>query len=133
MVGDDAEKSLMSHTVLPRSQQHLHNKKRKPNIEHRCGVGQIPSEGQVRTFFTTLECQSWGELCVPFSKGLWGFYSSIEPTSITCITSLFLMEKIFINAHIFQNPFCGRILFILGFDGLGLVLRSKFFPFRISW
>ena len=39
----------MSHTVLARLQQHLHNKKRKPYREHRCGAGQIPSKGQVRT------------------------------------------------------------------------------------
>ena len=29
--------------------QYLHNKKRRPNREHRCGAGQISSEGQVRT------------------------------------------------------------------------------------
>ena len=35
---------------------HLHNKKRRPNREHRCGAGRIPSEGQVRIILTTLEC-----------------------------------------------------------------------------
>ena len=45
---DDAEKSLVSHTVLARSKQYLHNKKRRPNREHRSGAGQIPSEGQIR-------------------------------------------------------------------------------------
>ena len=30
--------------------------KEKPNREHRCGAGQIPSEDQVRTILTTLEC-----------------------------------------------------------------------------
>ena len=35
----------------------LRNKKEKrPNREHRCGAGRIPSEGQVRTILTTLEC-----------------------------------------------------------------------------
>ena len=53
---DDVEKSPESHTVLVHSKQDLHNKKRGPNREHRCGVGQIPSEGQVRSILTTLEC-----------------------------------------------------------------------------
>ena len=45
---DDAEKSPVSHTVFARSKQYLHNKQRRPNREYRCGVDQIPSEGQVR-------------------------------------------------------------------------------------
>ena len=53
---DDAEKSPVSHTVLAHLKQDLHNKKRRPNREHRCDAGQIPSEGQVRTILTTLEC-----------------------------------------------------------------------------
>ena len=55
-LNDDAEKSPVSHTVLAHSKQDLHNKKRRPNREHRCGAGQIPFEGQVRTILTTLEC-----------------------------------------------------------------------------
>ena len=47
---DDAEKSPVSHTVLACSQQHLYNKKKRPYKEHRCGAGQIPSEGRVRIF-----------------------------------------------------------------------------------
>ena len=35
---------------------HLCNKKRKLNREHRCGAGQISSESQVKTSLTTLEC-----------------------------------------------------------------------------
>ena len=35
---------------------HLCNKKKRPNREHRCGAGWIPSEDQVRTILTTLEC-----------------------------------------------------------------------------
>ena len=35
----------------------LRNKKeRRPNREHWCGAGRIPSEGQVKTILTTLEC-----------------------------------------------------------------------------
>ena len=53
---DDVEKSPMSHTVLAHLKQDLYNKKRRPNREHWCGADQIPSEGQVRTILTTLEC-----------------------------------------------------------------------------
>ena len=43
------KKSPVSYMVLTHSEQHLHSKKRKdPYREHRCGAGQIPSEGQVR-------------------------------------------------------------------------------------
>ena len=49
MENDDAEKSLMSHIVFAHPKQHLHNKKKIPNREHRCDAGQIPFEGQVRT------------------------------------------------------------------------------------
>ena len=45
---DDAKKSPVSHKVLTRSKRYLHSKKKRPNKEHRCGSGQIPSEGQVR-------------------------------------------------------------------------------------
>jgi len=47
---DDAEKLPVSHTVLACSKRYLHNKKRRDNIEHQCGVSQILSENQVRTF-----------------------------------------------------------------------------------
>ena len=43
------KKSPVSHTVLARSKQYLHNKKRRPSRKHRCSAGQIPFEGQVRT------------------------------------------------------------------------------------
>ena len=49
------KKSPVSHRIPTHSKQYLHNKKGRPNRKHRCGAGQIPSEGQVRTL-TTLEC-----------------------------------------------------------------------------
>ena len=98
------KRSPASHTVLARSKQCLHNKKRKPNRKHRCGASQISSKGQVRTFVSTLECQSWGKLCVPVFWGFLGFYSSVESSSKTCVTSLFLIEKISINVRKFLNP-----------------------------
>ena len=82
---------------------------------------------------TTLECQSWSELCILVFWGSLGFYSSVEPNFYTCGTSLFLIGKISINVHIFQNPPRVRILFILGLYGLGLIVRRKSFPFRVSW
>ena len=84
-------------------------------------------------FLITLECQSWGELCIPFSWGSLGFYSCIEPNSFTCTTSLFLMGRILINGRIFQNPPLVRILITLGLYELGLIVCRKYFPFRVSW
>jgi len=49
VIANDDQKSPMSHTAFARPKQYLHNKKRRSNREHRCGNGQIPSEGQVKT------------------------------------------------------------------------------------
>ena len=49
-ISDDAEKSVVSHTVLVCSVQHLHNKSKRANREHWCGASQILFESQVRTF-----------------------------------------------------------------------------------
>ena len=62
---DDAEKSIVSHTVLVRSKQHLHNKSRRPNREHRCGAGQVSSEGRVRTSHNS-RVPKRGKLCIPW-------------------------------------------------------------------
>ena len=62
-----------------------------------------------------------------------GFYSNVEPNSYAYATRLFLIGKIFINVRILPNPPRIRILFILGFYRLGLFMRHKLFPFRISW
>ena len=59
------KKSPVSYTVLIRSKQHLYNKKGRPNREHRCGAGQIPSEGQVRTSHNSRVLKR-GKLCVPW-------------------------------------------------------------------
>ena len=62
-----------------------------------------------------------------------GFYSGVESNSFACARSLFLMEKISINVRISWNPPCVRFLVVLGLYELGLILRRKSFPFRISW
>ena len=63
---NDAKKSTVSHTVLVRLKQHLHNKSRRPNRKQWCGAGQVPSEGQVRTSHNS-RVPERGKLCVPWS------------------------------------------------------------------
>ena len=53
---------------------------------------------------TTLECQSWGELCVACFLRALGFYSGVKPTSVSCIGRCFLMGKIIKNVRILQDP-----------------------------
>ena len=60
-----------------------------------------------------------------------GFYSSVESISYACTTSLFLIGKIFINVHIFQNPPYVRVQFVVELYGLGLIVRHKLFSFRV--
>ena len=48
---------------------------------------------KLEKFFTILECQSWGELCVPCFLRAWGFYSRVEPTFVSWPKRYFLMEK----------------------------------------
>ena len=62
---DDAKKSTVSHTVLVCLKKHLYNKSRRPNREHRCDVGQVPFEGQVRTSHNS-RVPERGKLCVPW-------------------------------------------------------------------
>ena len=66
------KKLPVSHTILIHSKQHLHNKKRRPNREHRCGAGQIPFEGQVRTSHNSRVLER-GKLCVPQFVRVLGF------------------------------------------------------------
>ena len=68
-----------------------------------------------------------------FFLKVFGFYSGVESNSFACARSLFLMEKISINVCISCNPPCVRFLVVLGLYELGLILRHKSFPFRISW
>ena len=63
---DDARKSINElhdqHVLAMTPTQH---KKRELNKEHRCGAGQIPSEGQVRTSHNSKVLER-GKLCVPW-------------------------------------------------------------------
>ena len=72
---DDAEKRITNkshgpHVLETISAQH---KKRRPNREHRCGVGQIPSESQVRTSHNSRVPELEWIMCTLFFKGLWVF------------------------------------------------------------
>ena len=78
---DDAEKSPVSHTVFALSKQHLRNKKREDLTE---STGVVPAKFPPKVkleFLTTLECQSWGQLCLPSSARVLSFYSSRGLTS----------------------------------------------------
>ena len=55
--GIDDAVNITSELHDPNAQKsHMRNKKKRPNREHRCSAGQIPSEGQVKTILTILEC-----------------------------------------------------------------------------
>ena len=63
---DDAEKSIVSHTVLTCSKQHLHNTKRE-DLAKSTDVVPVKYPPNVKLeLLITLECQSWCELCVPW-------------------------------------------------------------------
>ena len=62
---DDAKKSIVSHTVLRCSKQHLRNTKREDLTK---STGVVPAKSPLKVkleLLTTLECQNLGELCVP--------------------------------------------------------------------
>ena len=108
------KKSPTSYIVLIRPKQHLHSKKRRPNREHWCGVGQIPSEGQVKTILTTLKCQRGQIMRTLVCEGAWIFIVvGVDP---------FSLEWKFFLIGVFLGVFC-RILSIqeslLGFSKRG--------------
>ena len=70
---DDAKKSPVSHTVLARLLQYLHNKKRRPHREHRCGAGQVPFEGQVKISHNSRVPELGGIMRTLVNEGLGAF------------------------------------------------------------
>ena len=119
-----------SHELKTIPAQH---KRRRPNREHRCGANQIPSKCQVRTLHNSRVPELGWIMRTLFSEGFLGFYSSVEPTFVSCVGRRFLIGKIIINGRILRNPPHVRILFILGLYELGLIVRCKLFSFRIPW
>ena len=59
-----------------------------------------PPKVKSENFFTTLECQSRGKLCIPYFFRVLGFYNNVEPTFVSYLGRYFLMRKILINACI---------------------------------
>jgi len=133
-LNDDAEKSTSKshgpHVLKTILAQHT---KKRLNREHRCGTGQVPSEGQVRISYNSRVSELGGNYVYLIFWGPLGFYSSVEPTSIICVVRRFLTGKIIINGRVLRNPFYARTLPIMGFYRLGLAMGCKLFPFRISW
>ena len=79
------------------------------------------------------EYELWRNCAYLAFWGPLGFYSNVELTSVSCVIRRFLMEKIVINGRILWDPPYVRILFVLRLCRLGLIVRRKLFPFRISW
>ena len=66
MMPKKKKESPGSHIVLTFSKQYLRNTKEEDLTEITSVVpAKYPSKVKLE-LFTTLECQSWGELCVPF-------------------------------------------------------------------
>ena len=65
MPTDDAKKSIISHTTFTCSKQHLLNTKGEDLIE---SISVMPAKYPPKVkleLLTSLECQNWGELCIP--------------------------------------------------------------------
>ena len=78
-------------TILALKKSPTQKKKtRIPCIRHRCGAGQIPSEGQVRNILSTLECQRGVNYAYLDAKGHQNFYSSgvLPPFLVAQVVSL---------------------------------------------
>ena len=102
------KKSLVSHTILAHSKQHLHNKKGKPNREHRCGAGQILFECQVRTSHNSRVLEM-GKLCVPWFVRILGLLQQQRIDIPSLIQKSFPYRSLF--GRIWWNPFLIGILF----------------------
>ena len=96
------KKSQVSHTIFAHSKQHLHNKKGRPNREHRCGAGQIPSESQVRTSHNSRVLER-GKLCVPRFVRVLGLLQQQRVDLSSLDQKSFPYRSLL--GHIWQNPF----------------------------
>ena len=96
------KKSPVSHTILAHLKQHLHNKKGRPNREHRCEAGQIPSESQVRTSHNSRVLEM-GKLCVPQFVRVWGLLQQQRVDLSSLDYKYFLYRSLL--GRIWQNPF----------------------------
>ena len=92
-----------------RSQQHLHNtKKRGPNREHRCHAGRIPSKGQVRTSHNSRVLEK-GKLCVSWLVRVLGLLQqqgmNIPYLDQKSFPFRDLLEAYFTGSFPYENPF----------------------------
>ena len=109
------KKSPVSHMVLAHSKQHLHNKKKRPRREHRCGAGQIPSEDQVRSFHCSRMLER-GKLCVPWLVRVLGI---LQQQSV----DIFLLDQ---KSFPFWNLFGGIFYGILSLqESLWILLNME--------
>ena len=94
-------------TILALKKSPTQKKKTKiPYRRHRCGAGQIPSEGQVRNILATLECQRGVNYAYLDARGHWRFYSSgvLPPFLVTQVVSL--------QNSSFKNPKRGGLVIL---------------------
>ena len=68
-----------------------------------------------------------------FFLRIFGFLQQCRANFRFLRSKSFLIEKILINVRILRDLSCVGILFILGLYRLGLVMRHKPFPFRVTW
>ena len=110
----------MSHMALAHSKQHLHNKKRRPRREHRCGAGRIPSKRASQNFLQlqsvregqiirTLVCESTGAFYS--SKGLTSLFLCIVLFLIGILISVFF-GILSLQESFLLTPSVGRKIFL---------------------
>ena len=108
---DDAEKSTINHTILVHSKQHLHNKIRRPNREHQCGAGQIPSKGQIRISHNS-RMPEQGKLCVPQLVRALGLLQQQKVEIFSLVQKSFPYRNPY--ERILLNPFLVRVFLSVG-------------------
>ena len=96
--------------VLMYSKQYLRNTKRE-DLTKSTGVvpAKYPSKVKLE-LFTTLECQSWGKLCVPQLVRVLGFLQQ-QMVNILSLSQKFFPYRSF-HERIQQNPFLVGVLLI---------------------
>ena len=91
-----------------------------PCRRHRCGAGQIPSEGQVRNILTTLECQRGVNYAYLDAREYWGFYSS-EVLPPFLVAHVFSLQDSFL-----RNPKRGgQVIFMWRAHGFKALLQES--------
>ena len=78
------------------------HKKNGPNKEHRCGAGQVPSEGQVRTYHNSRVLER-DKLCVPWLVRVLRFLQQQSVDISLLDQKYFPFKSLF--GHILWDPF----------------------------